>query len=149
MRQVSASRVINAPAFEIFELLVDPAKHPLIDGSGTVLAALGREGRRLSLGDRFGMDMKMGLPYKIRNTVVEFEEGSLIAWRHFYGHRWRWQLKDLGDGRTEVTETFDWSTAWSGFLLERVKFPAKNLKAIRATLERLAGMFPESARPAG
>jgi uncharacterized protein YndB with AHSA1/START domain len=145
MRQVSATRVINAPATEIFDLLVDPAKHALIDGSGTVLGALGRPGRRLGLGDKFGMDMKMGLPYKIKNTVVEFEEGRLIAWRHFYGHRWRWQLKDLGDGRTEVTETFDWSTAWSGFLLERVKFPGKNLKAIRATLERLDGMFPAKA----
>ncbi len=142
MRQVSATRVINAPATEIFELLADPAKHALIDGSGTVLRALGRPGRRLALGDRFGMDMRMGLPYKIKNTVVEFEDGRLIAWRHFYGHRWRWQLTDLGDGRTEVTETFDWSTAWSGFLLERVRFPAKNLKAIRATLDRLDGMFP-------
>jgi uncharacterized protein YndB with AHSA1/START domain len=145
MRQVSATKVINAPATEIFELLVDPAKHALIDGSGTVLGALGGPGRRLGLGDRFGMDMRMGLPYKIKNTVVEFEEGRLIAWRHFYGHRWRWRLTDLGDGRTEVTETFDWSTAWSGFLLERVKFPAKNLKAIRATLDRLDGMFPAKA----
>ncbi|GAA4421966.1 SRPBCC family protein [Actinokineospora soli] len=149
MRQVSATRVINAPAATIFDLLADPAKHPLIDGSGTVRAALGTPGRRLGLGDRFGMDMKAGLPYKIRNTVVEFEENALIAWRHFYGHRWRWRLKDLGDGRTEVTETFDWSTAWSGFLLEIAKFPAMNLKAIRATLERLDKMFPESARPAG
>lgn len=149
MRQVSATRVINAPASAIFDLLADPAKHPVIDGSGTVRSALGQPGRRLALGDRFGMDMKLGLPYKIRNTVVEFEENALIAWRHFYGHRWRWQLKDLGDGRTEVTETFDWSTAWSGFLLELIKAPAANLKSIRATLERLDKMFPESARPAG
>ncbi|GGS26402.1 hypothetical protein GCM10010171_19880 [Actinokineospora fastidiosa] len=106
---------------------------------------MGEEGRRLKLGDRFGMDMKMGLPYKIRNTVVEFEEGRLIAWRHFYGHRWRWQLKDLGDGRTEVTETFDWSTARIGLLLEWVRFPGKNLKSIRATLERLDKMFPAPA----
>ncbi|WP_189209906.1 SRPBCC family protein [Actinokineospora fastidiosa] len=145
MRQVSATRVINAAPGVIFDLLADPAKHPVIDGSGTVVAAVGEEGRRLKLGDRFGMDMKMGLPYKIRNTVVEFEEGRLIAWRHFYGHRWRWQLKDLGDGRTEVTETFDWSTARIGLLLEWVRFPGKNLKSIRATLERLDKMFPAPA----
>lgn len=144
MRQVSATRVVNAPPAAIFDLLVDPAKHPLIDGSGTVRAALGEPGRRLKLGDRFGMDMKLGLPYKIRNTVVEFEEDRLIAWRHFYGHRWRWQLADLGDGRTEVTETFDWSTARVGRLLELVKYPAKNLNGIRASLQRLAAMFPAS-----
>lgn len=140
-RQVSDTRVIDAPAAEIFELLADPAKHPLIDGSGTVLAARSTGPRRLKLGEKFGMDMKMGLPYKILNTVVEFEEDRLIAWRHFYGHRWRWQLRDLGDGRTEVTETFDWSTTPIGFLLELVKFPGKNLKAIRATLDRLQQRF--------
>lgn len=142
-RQVCDTRVVNAPPSAIFDLLADPAKHPLIDGSGTVVAPLGSGPRRLGPGDRFGMDMKMGLPYKIRNTVVEFEEDRLIAWRHFYGHRWRWQLRDLGDGRTEVTETFDWSTARVGLLLELVGFPAKNLKAIRATLDRLAARFPE------
>lgn len=140
-RQVSDTRVIDAPAAEIFELLADPAKHPLIDGSGTVLAARSTGPRRLKLGDKFGMDMKMGRQYKILNTVVEFEEQRLIAWRHFYGHRWRWQLRDLGDGRTEVTETFDWSTARIGFLLELVKFPGKNLKSIRATLDRLQQRF--------
>ncbi|MBC6448204.1 SRPBCC family protein [Actinokineospora xionganensis] len=140
-RQVSDTRVIDAPAAEIFELLADPAKHPLIDGSGTVLSARGTGSRRLKLGDKFGMDMKMGRQYKILNTVVEFEENRLIAWRHFYGHRWRWQLRDLGDGRTEVTETFDWSTARIGFLLELVKFPGKNLKSIRATLDRLQQRF--------
>lgn len=140
-RQVSDTRVIDAPAAEIFELLADPAKHPLIDGSGTVLAARSTGPRRLKLGDKFGMDMKMGRQYKILNTVVEFEEERLIAWRHFYGHRWRWQLRDLGDGRTEVTETFDWSTARIGFLLELVKFPGKNLKSIRATLDRLQQRF--------
>lgn len=140
-RQVSDTRIVDAPAAEIFELLVDPAKHPLIDGSGTVLSARSTGPRRLKLGDKFGMDMKMGLPYKILNTVVEFEEERLIAWRHFYGHRWRWQLRDLGDGRTEVTETFDWSTARIGFLLELVKFPGKNLKGIRATLDRLQQRF--------
>ncbi|MGQ0840250.1 SRPBCC family protein [Actinokineospora sp.] len=141
-RQVSDTRVVAAPPAEIFALLADPAKHPLIDGSGTVRAARGTGPRRLELGARFGMDMKLGLPYKIRNTVVEFEEDRLIAWRHFYGHRWRWQLHDLGDGRTEVTETFDWSTARIGVLLELVRFPAKNLKGIRATLDRLQERYP-------
>ncbi|PPK64033.1 SRPBCC family protein [Actinokineospora auranticolor] len=140
-RQVSDTRVVAAPAAELFALLTDPAKHPELDGSGSVLASRSTGPRKLGLGDHFGMDMRMGLPYKIRNTVVEYEENRLIAWRHFYGHRWRWQLTDLGDGRTEVTETFDWSTARIGFLLALVGFPAKNLKAIRATLDRLVRRY--------
>ncbi|GLW95771.1 SRPBCC family protein [Actinokineospora globicatena] len=141
-KRVSASRVVGVPAPVLFEMLADPAQHPVIDGSGSVVASRGTAGRRLGLGDRFGMDMRIGLPYKILNTVVEFEEGTRIAWRHFFGHRWRWELRDLGDGRTEVTETFDWSTAKAGFLLVWVRFPGKNLHAIRATLDRLAERYP-------
>ncbi|WP_156756598.1 SRPBCC family protein [Actinokineospora pegani] len=140
-RKVSDSRVIGAPAAEIFELLADPAQHPVIDGSGSVRGA--RPGsQRLALGSKFGMDMKIGLPYKIENTVVEFEEGSLIAWRHFAGHRWRWELQDQGDGTTKVTETFDWSRVGAAWFIELVKFPAKNLKGIRATLDRLEERYP-------
>jgi len=139
------SRVVNAPAERIFELIADPANHPLIDGSGSVRASRSTGPRRLELGARFGMDMKLGLPYKILNTVVEFEDGSQIAWRHFNGHRWRWQLRDLGDGRTEVTETFDWSTARFPKGIELVGFPARNRKGIEASLQRLVTMFDEPA----
>ena len=138
------SRVVDAPAGRIFDLLADPANHPLIDGSGSVRASRSTGPRRLELGSRFGMDMRLGLPYRIRNTVVEYEPDRLIAWRHFNGHRWRWQLADLGDGRTEVTETFDWSTAIAPKVLELLGFPARNRRGIEATLDRLAGVV---ARP--
>ncbi|WP_328607949.1 SRPBCC family protein [Amycolatopsis sp. NBC_00345] len=141
-RQVSRTAVIAASPEQLFELLADPAKHPLIDGSGTVRAS--REGGpdRLSLGARFGMEMKMGASYRIQNTVVEFEENRLIAWRHFMGHRWRWLLKPLDGGKTEVTETFDWSTAKSPLAIRLAGFPKKNAQGIEQTLERLTGMFP-------
>lgn len=140
-RQVSATRTVAAPPEKVFELLADPSKHPLIDGSGTVLAAQDGGPERLSLGARFGMDMKMGAPYKILNTVVEFDENRLIAWRHFNGHRWRWQLKPLEDGSTEVTETFDWSTARIPLLIDLSFFPRKNKQAIDKTLDRMVKLF--------
>ena len=140
-RAVSVTKVVNAPRQAVFDLLADPAQHPLIDGSGTVRAARDGNPERLSLGAKFGMDMKLGLPYRIRNTVVEFEDGTLIAWRHFFGHRWRWSLKDDGDGRTEVTETFDWSTALVPKGIELMGFPGKNKQGIRATLDRLDGLL--------
>jgi uncharacterized protein YndB with AHSA1/START domain len=140
-RRISLSRTVDAPAGRIFDLLADPARHPELDGSGSVRASLGKGPCRLSLGARFGMRMRLGVPYTILNTVVEFEEARLIAWRHFAGHRWRWQLADLGDGRTEVTETFDWSTARSPRAIELLGFPARNRRGIEATLDRLATRF--------
>jgi hypothetical protein len=141
-RQVSLSRTVAALAGSIFDLLANPARHPELDGSGSVRAPLREGPRRLSLGVRFGMRMRLGLPYTILNTVVEFEEERLIAWRHFSGHRWRWQLTDLGDGRTEVTETFDWSTARSPRAIEQLlSFPDRNRRCIEATLDRLVTRF--------
>ena len=124
----------------IFALLADPSKHPLLDGSGTVRAAVPQ---RLGLGSKFGMDMKLGASYKIVNTVVEFEENRLIAWRHFNGHRWRWQLEPV-DGGTSVTETFDWSTARIPALVSISPFPRKNTEGIEKSLDRLAALFPVS-----
>lgn len=136
-RWVSASRTIAAPPERIFDLLADPAKHPLIDGSGTVVSPREQGTERLRLGSRFGMDMKMGVPYRITNKVVEYEESRLIAWRHFGGHRWRWRLEPTSDGGTEVTETFDWSPAPAGALYPLAGFPERNRKAMVATLQRL------------
>jgi uncharacterized protein YndB with AHSA1/START domain len=136
--QESSTTTIDAPAARIFDLLADPAKHPLIDGSGTVKASRGADSRRLALGSTFGMDMKMGMPYRIKNTVVEFEENRLIAWRHFAGHRWRWELEPIDENTTRVTETFDYSTAPAGGLYPLLGFPERNRKGIEATLARLS-----------
>ena len=86
---ISASNFVPATPHEIFELLANPAMHPVIDGSGSVLAAKDAAPKRLSLNTTFGMSMKKGMPYKITNTVVEFVEDKQIAWRHFGGHIWR------------------------------------------------------------
>src|SRR3546814_12424673 len=71
--KVSRSRFVPAPPQAIFDLLADPRKHALIDGSGTLVdAASGPE--RLSKGATFGMSMKLGVSYTMKNTVEEFEE---------------------------------------------------------------------------
>ncbi|MGH3621397.1 MAG: SRPBCC family protein [Sciscionella sp.] len=136
-RRVSATKTINAPAEKIFDILADPDRHSLIDGSGTVRGKRGGGSSRLELGSEFGMDMRMGVPYRIINKVVEFDENRLITWRHFGGHRWRWELRPVGENATEVTETFDWSTAPAGPLYVLAGFPKRNLKAMRETLRRL------------
>lgn len=111
----SVERYIAAAPGAIFDLLADPARHHDIDGSGTVKQA--PEGScRLQLGDRFGMEMKMGLSYKMVSEVVEFDEDRRIAWQskssvgfvnHLIGGRiWRYELEPRGDG-TLVRETWD------------------------------------------
>lgn len=140
-RSVSRTKVIHAPASVIFDVIADPSMHPRIDGSGSVQAPRSDAPQRLTMGAGFGMDMKIGVPYKIANTVVEFEEGRRLAWRHFGGHRWRWELEPVDEGTTRVTETFDWSTARSPLALELAGYPKRNAKSIERTLERLAELI--------
>ena len=138
MKPISVSRVIPAPAQAIFDLLADPKMHPVIDGGGTVQSPRGDNPERLSLGAKFGMNMKLGAPYPILNTVVEFEEGTRIGWCHFAKNVWRYELEPV-DGGTCVTETFDPTGAPFGIAtgVRLLGFGRRNRPAMEKTLERI------------
>ena len=137
---IQSSHLVTATPQQIFDLLADPRKHSLIDGSGSVQQARVNAPDRLSLGAKFGMDMKIGLPYRITNEVVEFDEPKQIGWRHMGGHIWRYVLEPV-DGGTMVTEQFDWTHSKSPIVLKVMGAFDKNKKSIEATLERLAAHF--------
>jgi uncharacterized protein YndB with AHSA1/START domain len=144
-KKVSTERVIKAPADRIFAVLADPRQHCVIDGSGTVKRT--RSGPdRLSLGAKFGMAMHHFVPYPIMNTVVEFEEGRRIAWRHMAHDVWRYELEP-GDGDTLVRETFDWTHGRAGKLLELMGTPKQNLASMEKTLQRLAAHVEAPVSP--
>lgn len=151
---VSRSRFIAAAPEAIFDVLATPALHSVIDGSDTVKAAQPRGPERLALGARFGMEMKIGVDYKILNTVCEFEEGRRIAWRHFYGHVWRYLLEPGTDhaGRpgTLVTEQWDARDVRGKSLLRLAGYlrrhPANLEKTLAKLDDYLAGAAP-GARP--
>jgi uncharacterized protein YndB with AHSA1/START domain len=134
---------IKAPAAQIFDVLAQPGQHALFDGSGTVVGnASGPE--RLALGSKFGMGMRIKLPYRVTNEVVEFEEGQRIAWCHFGGHRWRYELTPIDDETTLVTETFDGSTARIPPALKLMNAYENNEKAIAKTLVRLKHVMEQA-----
>ena len=142
-RTAAARIVINASATQIFDLLADPRAHWLFDGSGTIQGNISGP-VRLHLGAKFGMAMKIKVPYRITNTVVEFEEGRKIAWCHLMKWIWRYELLDLGNGKTQVTESFNaehipwYAKKWlnfTGALKYNPKWMAKSLVRLKAICE--------------
>ena len=131
---------------QVFELLADPRKHSSFDGSGTVKGVLSAP-NRLYLNATFSMDMKLVVPYRIRNQVIEFEEGRAIAWRHMGRHVWRYLIEDDESGGCKVTEIFYWKEARSPFVYEVLRIPERNGEAILATLRRLRDHFSEPMVP--
>jgi hypothetical protein len=133
---VTVRRRIAADRQALFDIVADPAQHPVIDGSQSVRALRSGAPERLSLGATFAMDMHLAADYRIVNTVVEFEEPSRIAWRHFNGHIWRYTFTEV-DGGTEVSEQWDARSAHNRLALWLMGFPRRNRAGMQATLQRL------------
>ena len=143
---VSVDRVINAPAASLFAVVADANRHPEIDGSGQLVKAKDGASHELALGSTFNMSMKMGLPYSMSNTVVEFEQDRRIAWRtvqagplgRFLGGRiWRYEFEPV-DGGTKVTESWDISQDKQAFFLKHGKVGQQTATSMSKTLDRLA-----------
>ena len=141
---VTVERTIHATPQAIFDLLSDPSRHSEIDGSGTVKGARG-DSQKLALGSRFGMSMRLGVPYGTENEVVEFDEPRRIAWqtrastfgmRLFGGRIWRYELEPV-EGGTLVRES--WDIAHENRLTKPVvrMAAATTAKNMTATLERI------------
>jgi hypothetical protein len=105
-RLKSARIEVAAAPSTIFAILADPQRHRDFDGSRTITANISGPAK-LTLGSKFGMKMHLGINYRITNIVVEYVENELIAWRHLGRWRWRYELEDIGNGTTRVTESFD------------------------------------------
>ena len=139
----SARIVINVPAEKIFAILSNPHRHKEIDGTKTIQENISGPDK-LVLGSKFGMKMRLGINYRIQNTVVEYDENSLIGWRHLGRWIWRYELVNIGPQMTQVTETFDASRApliSKAWLSLRKAYPwtqkavAKTLVQLKSTCE--------------
>ncbi|GGC56162.1 SRPBCC family protein [Hoyosella rhizosphaerae] len=141
---VSASLEIAAPVERIFDLIAEPAQQPRWDGNNNLVEALTNK-RVRAVGEVFTMTTTKG---NVRdNHVVEFEEGRLIAWKPSesggqpFGHLWRWELEPLGDLRTRVTHTYDWSKLTDESRFARAQ--STTAEMLRASLDRLAQIAEE------
>jgi hypothetical protein len=111
--------------------------HHEFDGSDSVRGSRAGNPDRLSLGARFAMSMHVGLPYRITNEVIEFEEGRRIAWWHWGHNVWRYELQPM-QGATLVREMFDATRGRGTWFLRLTNTFERNRKAMESTLERLA-----------
>lgn len=147
---MSTACTINAPAETVFAVLADPTTHQAIDGTGWVRESL--DGKQLTdAGQVFRMAMYHdnygGMHYEMANRVEVFEPPRAIAWLpgqgaddahlDFGGWIWRYDLKPLGDDRTEVTLTYDWS-AVPAATREQIEFPPFDRQHLDNSLKHLA-----------
>ncbi|HWD54212.1 MAG TPA: SRPBCC family protein [Acidimicrobiales bacterium] len=143
---VSVERVIKAPAADIFAIVADASRHPEIDGSGSVQHLKPGATQQLALGSTFGMAMRLGVPYSMTNTVIEYERDRRIAWQtvlsgpfgRFVGGRvWRYELEGT-DGGTRVRESWDITQDKQRFMLRAGPVGKQTAAAMTKTLGRLA-----------
>ena len=141
----TVERVIPAPPEKIFALLKDASRHQDFDGSGTVQDAHG-DPKPLTLGAKFGMNMRIVMPYSMVSTVVEYDENRRIAWqprpaypvvgRLVGGRIWRYELEPV-EGGTRVRES--WDIRQESVFTKPVVRQARTAtrQAMEKTLERL------------
>jgi uncharacterized protein YndB with AHSA1/START domain len=141
---VSATTTVAAPPADVFDYIRRPANHPAISGDESVKGTtIGPE--VLGEDDRFGMQMKMyGLPYRVTSKVVEFQQGTRIAWCHLGGHRWRWDLEATPEGGTRVTETFDLSTAKVPAAIRLMGYPKGHRANVATSVANVASHFADA-----
>ena len=157
---MAATATIEASAPTVFDVLANPTTHGAIDGTGWVRES--RDGKRLTgTGQIFRMAMYVdGHPngigdYETANRVEVFDPPRAIAWKtghapgratsagaaddelEYGGWFWRYDLEPVGDDRTEVTLTYDWSAVPSE-VREIIGFPPFGVSHLDNSLTHLA-----------
>ena len=159
---VSVSTTVDASAETVFAVLTDPAAHEAIDGTGWVRQPV--DGKPLT---EVGQIFRMGMyhdnhpnkHYEMANRVEVFDQPRAIAWQPGAGTGRPRQLRrsrrrpsstsaagsgattsrPVGDDRTEVTLTYD----WSGVPPERreaISFPPFDVSHLDNSLRHLGAL---------
>ena len=147
---IKATATINAPATTVFDVLADPTTHAAIDGTGWVRESL--DGKRVTeTGQIFRMAMyhenHPDKDYEMANHVEVFEPPRAIAWQpgqgpddanlEYGGWFWRYDLKPVESGQTEVRLSYDWSKVPPA-TREHLSFPPFDVTHLENSLKHLA-----------
>ena len=143
-KRQTVTRKVPVPAERLFAVLVDPTRHPEIDGSGIVRGAATTE-HVGKVGDVFTMDMHQDAfgDYQADNHIVELEPGHKIAWatagagQDPIGHVWAWEFTTAGES-TVVIHSYDWSGVTDEGLLAVLNYPRISADQMTATIDKLA-----------
>jgi len=150
--RMTAILTIQAPVEDVFAVLADPSTHQAIDGTGWVRESL--DGKPVTdVGQVFRMKMyHENHPdkfYEMANRVEVLEPPRAIAWLpgqgaddahlEFGGWVWRYDLKPVGESRTEVTLTYDWSAVPTE-MREHIGFPPFDRQHLDNSLKHLADL---------
>jgi hypothetical protein len=128
---------IEAPAPKIFDFLSNPNNHLLMDGSD-MLRGKFKGPDQLYLGAKFGMKMRLGIPYVITNQVIEYQEGKSIAWQHLLKNVWRYELTPITSNKTLVIESWDGRRARSKWWVDdSYKWAPKAMAKTLVNLKRI------------
>ena len=141
-RTVARRVQVSAHAAEVFAVIANPRQHHELDGSGAMrdVPVLGPE--RLSVGDSFTVGLQhSGIPYQATCTVTSLEDDKFIEWQDSYGRRWRWELAEMADGITEVTESVGSSTAVTPLFDQMFGEADRHVSDITESLHKLAERF--------
>jgi uncharacterized protein YndB with AHSA1/START domain len=148
--QLIRATTVNTPAQTVFDVLADPSTHAAIDGTGWVRESL--DGKRLiEVGQVFRVAMyhenHPNKDYEMANRVETFDPPRAIAWQpgqgsddanlEFGGWFWRYDLKPVGQSKTEVTLTYDWSAVPQD-IREHIGFPPFDPQHLENSLKHLA-----------
>lgn len=146
VKKITVSRVINASAQDIFDVLSNPERHREIDGSGFVRSD-DRSDRITGTGQVFTMNMEgdhMGGEYQTDNHVIGYDENHLLAWETAPagteppGWQWVWELTPDGNDSTTVSLSYDWSRVTDEETLKAVSFPLVTEDELENSLGHLA-----------
>ncbi|MGV8875386.1 MAG: polyketide cyclase [Rhodococcus sp. (in: high G+C Gram-positive bacteria)] len=143
--ELTVRRVIHASPASLFTALANPEVQAAVDGSTMLRGAIDPTPLR-AVGDTFAMDMyqpELG-EYVMENTVFVYAPDRHIGWipnrkgMEPRGTRWSWELEDIGEDRTALTQVYDWSRVTDPEFRKMAGFPRVTEEQIVGTMRRLA-----------
>jgi hypothetical protein len=91
----------------------------------------------LKMGDTFYMHMSIGIPYVMRNKVVEYKHNEVIGWRPLARNIWRYELSPISANSSLVTQWMDGRKAPKLLMKREIRWAAKAIAKTLVNLKKI------------